>query len=110
MPGSQLTRLPGSSMSVDSGRTVGRLVHLEPDPVAEAVPELLAPAGLLDHAARRPVGVGAAHARSDRLEPRELRRQADLVRTRQLVRQLARGVRARAVRRVAADLAARRRR
>src|SRR3954465_8532082 len=45
------------------------LVHLEPDPVAQAVAELLAEARGLDLLSRSSVGVDARDARTDSLEP-----------------------------------------
>ena len=48
-------------------------MHLEPDAVPEAVAEVLAEAGGLDHVARRLVGIHAGDAGPRRLEPGELR-------------------------------------
>src|SRR6266700_769141 len=56
-----------------------RLVHLDADAVAEAVAELLAEAGAVDHRSGGRIGVDAARARADALQPRLLALEADSV-------------------------------
>src|SRR5207253_1627771 len=71
-----------------------------PDPVAEPVAELLAQAGRGDHVARRRIRLLRLDAGPRRLETLELRLEADVVGALELVRKLAGGERARAVRAV----------
>ena len=61
------------------GREPRRLVHGEPDPVAEAVAEVLAEAGGRDLVARERVGLDAGHAGPDARARLLLRREADVV-------------------------------
>src|SRR5437588_3256516 len=85
---------------------VGPLVYLEADTVTEAVPEAPAEARVLDHVPGDAVDLGAVSARDARGKPGELRAEADLVGARELLGQLARRERPRAVRVVAVDRAA----
>src|ERR1051326_6288702 len=55
------------------------LVHLEPDPVAERVPECVVVSGAGDDVARQGVGLPAGHAGADRLAGDALRQAHDLV-------------------------------
>ena len=80
------------------------LVHLHAEAVAEAVREELAQPCLRDQLTGDGVDVAALPARPGRPEPGQLRLQADVVRAREVVRQLARRECPRAVRVVAVDL------
>ena len=62
-----------------------RLVHLEPDPVAQSMAELLAPAGGHDHIARGCIDLATACAGRKGREPGELRLEADVVGASELV-------------------------
>ena len=86
------------------GAQARQLVHLQPEAVAQPVAEEVAEALGGDQVARDRVDLAAARARAYRLERRQLRAQADVVRARQLVRQVAGRERARAVRAVVAEL------
>ena len=57
-----MTTLPAASIVLGALREPRRLVDLEPDAVAEAVAEVLAVAGGLDHRARDGVDLAAAGA------------------------------------------------
>ena len=81
-------------------------MDVEPEPVAEAVAERAGEVAPLDHVPRGRVGVDAGHAGADRVEPRLLRREHDVVRLPHLVVELAGGERARVVGDVAVDVAA----
>ena len=85
MPGSTVTTLPTSSVSVDSAREPRRLVHVQADAVAEAVAEVLAEAGGRRSRRARRVGVDAGHARADSRDRRELGLEAHVVGAPQLV-------------------------
>ena len=93
-------------MSVDSGARSGSLVHLEADAVTEPVAECSpSPASAITPRAA-PSASAPLTPGPHRLEPRELRRAGRPRTPRELVRQLARRERARAVRAVAVDAAA----
>src|SRR5262249_21711138 len=80
-----------------------RLVDLDPDPVAEAVPVVVAVPGLVDRVAGDGVDVAPRRPRTHRRERRELRGLNEVVHLAHLVVDLARRERARAVRAVAVD-------
>ena len=82
-------------------------MDLEPDPVAETVPECPCEVGLVDHATRGRVGIDARHSGSDRLEPFALGLRADAICRLQLVRKRTRRERAGVVGAVTVDRAAR---
>ena len=64
MPGSIVMTLPTSSVSVDSVESRGASWIEHADAVAEAVAEVVAVAGRLDHVAGERVGLDAGHARA----------------------------------------------
>ena len=86
------------------GAQARELVHLQPEAMAQPVAEEVSEALGRDQVARDRVHLAAARARPYRLERRQLCAQADVVRARQLVRQIARREGARAVRAVVAEL------
>ena len=73
-------------MSSDSGRSVGRLVHVEPDPVAEPVAVVLAEPGRLDRDPRRRIDVSAMGPGPHGRQPVELRLAHERVRVGELPR------------------------
>ena len=79
MPGSIVTTLPASSMSVDSRERRGASWMDDADAVAEAVAEVVAVAGGRDHVARDRVGLDAGHPGPDPVDRGELRLEADVV-------------------------------
>src|SRR5262245_32177622 len=88
-------------------REARRLVHLEPDAVAEAVAELPAEAGGLDLVARGGVCIDAGHAGTDGFEAPELALETRRVGAPQLVGKRPGGVGTRAVGAVVVDHGAR---
>src|SRR6476620_3944152 len=104
-------RLDGDDFSrreevVGALREARALVHLEPDPVAEGVPESLAVAGLVDDLAGGGVGVLPFDPGADRLQGRGLGAADDLVDRSALLAGVAGGEGAGAVRAVAVELGA----
>ncbi len=89
------------------GREPRRLVDVEAEAVAETVAERAGEVAALDDVARGGVDVDAGHAGTDRVEPRLLRREHDVVRLAHLAVELAGRERARVVGEVAADVGSR---
>ena len=79
MPGSIEKHMPGCKRLAFALDHVRRFVGGQPDPVADAVDEVLPVAGLGDHGACGAIDLLALDARADRLEPRLLRSPHDLV-------------------------------
>ena len=76
---------------------MGRFVHVDPNPVAEPVPEVLAEAGLVDHRSRRGVRLLGFDAGTRRFQASALRLETDVVGSPELIRKLAGRERTRAV-------------
>ena len=101
-----MTTLPAASVSELSVESRGDSWTSRPSPCPSPWPNVPAKALAFDDAARGRVGVDAGHAGADRVEPRLLRREHDVVRLAHLAVELAGGERPRVVGDVAADAAA----
>ena len=111
LPGQVDARLDGDDVAgpqlvLGARRQPRALVHLQPDAVAEPVPEALAVARRLDQLARDGVGVAAGEARAERLERGRLGLADQLVDLARLGAGVAGGEGAGAVRAVAVELGA----